>query len=167
MEDCMAHNLEVKAKAGKYLTFRIAQEEYGLEILKVREIIGMMPITRVPKTPEFVRGVINLRGGVIPVVELRKKFGMETEADTGETCVIVVEILKKGEPIQVGILVDSVSEVIDIAAPDIESTPSFGVELDTQYILGMAKTKGEVKILLNIDRVLTGEEIESLKEGVK
>jgi len=156
----MAHNLEVKAKAGKYLTFRVAQEEYGLEILKVREIIGMMPITRVPKTPEFVRGVINLRGGVIPVVELRKKFGMESEADTGETCVIVVEILKKGEPIQVGILVDSVSEVI-------ESTPSFGVELDTQYILGMAKTKGEVKILLNIDRVLTGEEIESLKEGVK
>ncbi len=163
----MSNNTEIQAKAGKYLTFRIAQEEYGVEILKVREIIGMMPITRVPKTPEFVRGVINLRGGVIPVVELRRKFGMDSTADTGETCVIVVEITKKNEPIQVGILVDSVSEVIDIAGADIESTPSFGVELDTQYILGMAKTKGAVKILLNIDRVLTGEEIESLKEGVK
>ncbi|MBN2754730.1 MAG: chemotaxis protein CheW [Candidatus Goldbacteria bacterium] len=162
MEAKMQNAVEVQAKAGKYLTFRLAKEEYGVEILKVREIIGLMPITRVPKTPEFVRGVINLRGGVIPVVELRSKFGMESEADTNETCVIVVEIMKQKEPVQIGILVDSVSEVMDIAGADIEATPSFGVELDTNYILGMAKTRGTVRILLNIDRVLTNEELESV-----
>ena len=158
----MKNTLETAAKAGKYLTFRLADEEYGVEILKVREIIGLMPVTRVPKTPDFVRGVINLRGSVIPVVELRSKFGMESVADTNETCVIVVEIMKQKEPVQIGILVDSVSEVIDIAAGDLESTPSFGVELDTQYILGMAKMKETVKILLNINRVLTGEELEAI-----
>lgn len=161
----MKNTVETDAKAGKYLTFRLADEEYGVEILKVREIIGLMPVTSVPKTPDFVRGVINLRGSVIPVVELRSKFGMATETDTNETCVIVVEIMKRKEPVQIGILVDSVSEVIDIAASEIEGTPSFGVELDTQFILGMAKTKGAVKILLNIDKVLTGEELEEVENS--
>lgn len=151
------------AKAGKYLTFKLDREEYGLEILKVKEIIGLLNITKVPKTPAFVRGVINLRGMVIPVVELRRKFGMEKIADTAETCIIVVEINKDNEAVHIGILVDSVSEVMDIAGADLESTPSFGVEIETAYILGMAKTKGMVRILLNIEKVLTEEEVAAIK----
>ncbi|MFP4466154.1 MAG: chemotaxis protein CheW [Candidatus Goldiibacteriota bacterium] len=147
------------AEGGKYLTFKISQEEYGLEILKVKEIIGIMPVTSVPRTPEFVRGVINLRGRVIPVVELRSKFSMQVIDDTGETCIIVVEIDKDGKPLQIGILVDSVSEVLDITEKEIEATPSFGTEIDTQFILGMAKTKDGVKILLNIEKVLTEKEL--------
>lgn len=147
------------ADGGKYLTFKIAEEEYGLEILKVREIIGLMSITKVPRTPPFVRGVINLRGTVIPVVDLRSKFGMQSISDTGETCIIVVEIARSSDSVHIGILVDTVSEVMDIAAGDIENAPSFGVELDTAYILGMAKAKGSVKILLNIEKVLTEKDL--------
>lgn len=152
------------AKAGKYLTFKIDAEEFGVEILKVKEIIGLMVITKVPRTPAFVRGVINLRGMVIPVVDLRKKFGMPGIEDTKETCIIVMEILKNGEPVNTGILVDAVSEVLDIAQQEIEKTPSFGVDIDMASILGMAKTKGSVKILLNIDRVLTEEELSEIRE---
>jgi purine-binding chemotaxis protein CheW len=157
------------AAAGKYLTFRLASEEYGLEILKVKEIIGIMRVTKIPKTPDYVRGVINLRGAVIPIIELRNKFGLAEISDTAETCVIVVEIIKSGIPIHLGILTDSVSEVIDISEPEIEDTPSFGVQVDTEYILGMAKTKGGIKILLNIEKVLTESEItgiENLKQQV-
>ena len=150
---------DISGLSGKYLTFRLQNEEYGLEILKVREIIGMMPITRIPRTPEFVRGVINLRGKVIPVIDLRKKFGMENIADTEETCIIVVDVKHDTDTLQIGILVDSVSEVLDIKSDDIESTPSFGTNLDTDFILGMAKAKGSVKILLNIELVLSRNEL--------
>ena len=153
---------EVAAKAGKYLTFKLANEEYGLEILKVREIIGLMTVTKVPRTPAFVKGVINLRGMVIPVVDLRSKFGMETIEDTSETCIIVVEIIKNDAPVQIGILVDAVSEVMDIVGDEIESTPSFGTDIDTGYILGMAKTQGTVRILLNIMKVLTEGEFQDM-----
>ena len=146
-------------KDGKYLTFRLGTEEYGLEILKVREIIGLMAITAVPRTPKFVRGVLNLRGKVIPVVDLRTKFGLEQIDDTEETCIIVVDIAQDGTPIQMGILVDTVSEVLDITGQDIEDTPSFGENLNTDFILGMAKAKGSVKILLNIEEVLTNTEL--------
>jgi len=152
----------VSALAGKYLTFKLADEEYGLEILKVREIIGMMAITSLPRTPLFVRGVINLRGKVIPVIDLRKKFELETTDDTNLTCIIVVDVPSPNGNIQIGILVDSVSEVLDIRGEDIEGAPSFGTNIDTAFILGMAKAKGSVKILLNIEKVLSSTELETV-----
>jgi purine-binding chemotaxis protein CheW len=146
-------------REGKYLTFTLAEEEYGIGILKIKEIIGMMPITPVPQTPEFVKGVINLRGKVIPVVDLRLRFGMEEIDYTERTCIIVVEVSGETGTVQTGIVVDSVSEVMNIKSGDIEDSPSFGSDLDTAYILGMAKMEGAVKILLDIDRVLNAEEI--------
>ncbi len=154
-------------KEGKYLTFSLAGEEYGIGILKVKEIIGMMPITTVPRTPGFLKGVINLRGKVIPVVDLRLKFGMEEMSYTERTCIIVAEMQGISGSIQMGIVVDSVSEVLNIKGMDVEETPAFGAKLDTDYILGMAKMNGGVKILLDIDKVLSAEEIAPLgKEGM-
>lgn len=146
-------------KGGKYLTFTLADEDYGIEILKVKEIIGMMPITTVPQTPEYLKGVINLRGKVIPVVDLRLKFGMPPQDYTERTCIIVVEIASESGSTMMGIVVDSVSEVVHIKNDDIEETPKFGSKLDTEYILGMAKSEGQVKILMDIDRVLTVQEL--------
>jgi len=146
--------------AGKYLTFKLADEEYGLEILKVREIIGLLPITSLPRTPVFVRGVINLRGKVIPVIDLRLKFELEVAADTDQTCIIVVDVAGQFGSVQIGILVDSVSEVLDIKGEEIEDPPAFGSSVDTAFILGMAKAKGSVKILLNIEKVLSQSELE-------
>jgi purine-binding chemotaxis protein CheW len=154
------------SREGKYLTFELDSEEYGLEILKVKEIIGIMNITPVPQTPSYVKGVINLRGKVIPVIDLRLKFKMEPLEYNERTCIIVVNIAgKSGGEIMVGIVVDSVSEVLNINADEIEDTPTFGTKLDTEYILGMAKIKGGVKIMLDIDRVLTAEEIAVLDEA--
>jgi len=152
----------IKAKVereGKYLTFAVADEEYGVGILKVKEIIGMMPITAVPRTPEFVKGVINLRGKVIPVIGLRLKLGMEEVEHTERTCIIVVEIAGVAGAVQIGIVVDSVSEVLNIKEENIEDMPTFGARLDTDYISGMAKIEGNIKILLDIDSVLTTREI--------
>ena len=163
-----AMNQAVKVMAdreGKYLTFALGEEEYGISILKIREIIGIMPITSVPRTPEFVKGVINLRGKVIPIIDLRLRFGMEPMEYTDRTCIIVVEINAQDITIQIGAIVDTVSEVLNIKAEDIEDTPAFGASLDTEYILGMAKVSGGVKILLDIDRVLNSEEIASLEEA--
>ncbi len=149
-------------KEGKYLTFALGPEEYGLEILKVREIIGYMDITAVPQTPEYVKGVINLRGQVIPVIDLRAKFGMETTDVTEETCIIVVEISQSNHNISTGIVVDHVSEVLDIAGEDIEESPQFGASVNTDFILGMGKIGDTVKILLDIDEVLSGDNLDSL-----
>jgi purine-binding chemotaxis protein CheW len=149
---------DVAGKAGKYLTFVLAGEDYGLEILKVREIIGMMNITAVPRTPSFVKGVINLRGKVIPVVDLRTKFAMPAVEQTAQTCIIVVYV---GE-IEMGIVVDEVSEVMDIDAKDIEDAPSFGVNVDTAFILGIGKAAEKVTILLDISKVLTGGEFSAV-----
>ncbi|MFO7910720.1 MAG: chemotaxis protein CheW [Desulfotignum sp.] len=154
---------EITSKTGKYLTFTLADESYGIGILKIKEIIGMMPITSVPRTPDFVKGVINLRGKVIPIVDLRRKFGMEMIDYTDRTCIIVVEIEEASETVLIGIVVDSVSEVLNISEQEIESTPAFGVRLDTEYIMGMAKTEGGVKILLNIDKVLSTSEIAAIQ----
>lgn len=151
-------------KTGKYLTFTLEKEEYGIGILKVKEIIGMMPITSVPRTPEFVKGVINLRGKVIPVIDLRLKFVMESIPYTDRTCVIVVEIDSESGTVLIGIVVDAVSEVLNIKAEEIEESPSFGTKLNTDYILGMAKMEGGVKILLDIDKVLNAEEIQALEK---
>jgi len=150
-------------RAGKYLTFTMAEEDYGIGILKVKEIIGMQDITPVPQTPEFVKGVINLRGKVIPVVDLRLRFGIEATEYTERTCIIVVEIRSESGTVQIGIVVDSVSEVMNIKEEEIEDTPTFGTRLDTDYILGMAKMEGGVKILLEIDRVLSGDDIAMLE----
>ncbi|MBX9854508.1 MAG: chemotaxis protein CheW [Gemmatimonadaceae bacterium] len=147
-----------QSRAGKYLTFFLAGEEYGLEILKVSEIIGLQPITRVPRMPEFVRGVINLRGKVIPITDLRRKFGMAAE-DSEDSCIIVVQM--KG--IQTGIVVDRVSEVVAVAEGDIEDAPSFGAGIRTEFLLGIGKAGGRVKLLLDIDKVLATSEIEALQ----
>jgi purine-binding chemotaxis protein CheW len=155
----------MEEKEGKYLTFTLAEEEYGIGILKIKEIIGMMAITTVPQTPKFVKGVINLRGKVIPVIDLRLRFGMESMDYTERTCIIVVEIDGTASTVQIGIVVDAVSEVLNITGKDIEDTPTFGAKLNTNYILGMAKMEGGVKILLDIDRVLNGNEISVLEKA--
>ncbi len=147
------------SQEGKYLTFTLAGEEYGIGILKVKEIIGMMGITRVPQTPPYVKGVINLRGKVIPVVDLRMKFNLEAGEYTERTCIVVVEVSREVGYVFIGIVVDSVSEVLNIKSGEIEATPDFGASLNTDYILGMAKTGAGVKILLDIDRVLSSVEM--------
>jgi len=149
------------SKAGKYLTFALSNEEYGLEILKVREIIGYMQITAVPQTPAHVKGVINLRGQVIPVIDLRMKFGMNEVEVTEETCIIVVEIHQSDRKFQTGIVVDRVKEVLDIEGENIEDAPQFGSNVETNFILGMGKVNGAVKILLDIDKVLGNEQFAS------
>lgn len=149
----------VEEKEGKYLTFVLGKEEFGLEILKVREIIGYIDVTSVPQTPGYVLGVINLRGQVIPVVDLRAKFGMETAERTEETCIIVVEVSHGNRQISTGVMVDCVSEVLDIDGNDIEPAPEFGSSVMTDFILGMGKIGDSVKILLDIDKVLVGSEL--------
>lgn len=154
----------ITIKTGKYLTFILADETYGISILKVKEIIGMMPITSVPRTPDFVKGVINLRGKVIPVIDLRLKFTMDSIPYSERTCIIVVEVDSESGTVLIGIVVDSVSEVVNIAQEEIEDTPAFGSKLETDYILGMAKMEGGVRILLNIDKVLSSVEISALEK---
>lgn len=152
--------------AGKYLTFRLGEEEFGVEILKVREIIGLMGITVVPRTPSFIRGVINLRGKIIPVVDLRLKFAMSATQDTELTCIIVVDMSVEDQNVQMGILVDSVSEVLDIPGSSIEPTPAFGAGVNTNFILGMARIENEVKILLHIEDVLNTSEMLDMVQNV-
>ncbi len=147
---------------GKYLTFKLGNETYGIQILKVQEIIGLMNITSVPRTPDFVRGVINLRGKVIPVIELRKKFGMESIQDTDHTCIIVVQVNGPSGLVTMGVLVDEVSEVVDITEDQLEPAPSFGTNIDTAFILAMGKLGDTVVILLDIDKVLTASELSSI-----
>lgn len=149
-------------KEGKYLTFVLGTEEYGLEIMKVREIMGYLEVTSVPQTPHHVRGVINLRGQVIPVIDLRVKFGMDTVETTDATCIIVVEMSQDGRDVSVGVIVDQVSEVLDIAGEDIEESPNFGGGVNTDFILGMAKVENSVKTLLDIDKVLGNVEFDSV-----
>ncbi|MBF0229520.1 MAG: purine-binding chemotaxis protein CheW [Desulfamplus sp.] len=158
-------NISSNDREGKYLTFSLAGEEYGIGILQVKEIIGMMPITSVPRTPNFVKGVINLRGKVIPVIDLRLRFSIPESEYTERTCIIVVEITASYGEMVIGIVVDSVSEVLNIKGENIEDSPSFGTSLDSEYILGMAKLEGGVKILLDIDKVLTSEEINLLERN--
>lgn len=142
------------SKGGQYLTFALGPEEYGLEILKVREIIGYVDITAVPRVPPHIKGVINLRGQVISVIDLRERFGMQPAEQTDQTCIIVVEIKKEGRKLSTGIIVDSVSEVLSISNEDIEPSPEFGSSVDIDFILGIGKIGSCVKILLDIDKVL-------------
>jgi len=147
---------DVRAKAGKYLTFRLGPETYGVEVLKVREIIRLMEITAVPQMPPYLKGVINLRGRIVPVVDLRLKFSMPHAEATGETCIVVVQVTQpSGTKTHIGIVVDSVEEVAQLSQADIEGVPDFGSQLSADYLLGMAKVKGCVKTLLDIDRMLS------------
>lgn len=154
--------LALTDRAGKYLTFQLGDEEYGIEILKVQEIIGIMNITRVPRTPPYVRGVINLRGKVIPVVDLRLAFGMPSKEYTGRTCIIVVQVTKASSEIVMGVIVDDVSEVANVNGEQIEPPPSFGAAVDNEFIHGMAKVNEKVLILLNIDRALSDDDLASV-----
>jgi purine-binding chemotaxis protein CheW len=149
----------VLAKAGKYLTFHLDGEVYGLEILKVQEIIGMMTVTHVPRMPQFVRGVINLRGQVIPVIDLRLKFDMESKQDTEKTCVIVVQVGGNGQHVTMGIIVDEVAEVMDMTEEQIDTAPEFGIDANIDFILGIGKVGKTVVMLLDVDKVLSNGEM--------
>lgn len=155
----VATNTATLAKTSKHLTFTLADEEYGLDILKVQEIIGIMPITRVPRTPKFVRGVINLRGKVIPVVDLRTRFEVAEAEDTDRTCIVVVQVAGISGTTVMGVVVDAVSEVIDVADDDVEATPEFGAGIEADFVLGIAKVGDRVVMMLDIDRVLTSKEV--------
>jgi purine-binding chemotaxis protein CheW len=161
--DAVEEKKERSAIEGKFLTFILSEEIYGIEILKAREIIGLMDITIVPQTPDYMKGVINLRGKVIPVIDLRLKFSMPEEEHTQETCVIVVEVNNT----QIGIIVDSVSEVSEISGGEIEEAPSFGQGIDTSFIMGLGKVKENIIILLDIETVLSSEELEMVEQLAK
>lgn len=154
----------VACKGGKFLTFSLGKESYGLGILQVREIIRLPEITQVPCMPAYMRGVINLRGKVVPVVDLRAKFGLSSDGQGERTCVIVVELSARGKTLM-GLMVDAVEEVSNIPPGDIEPTPDFGIRLNTSYILGMAKVKGVVKTLLDIDKVICEEAFKGLRSA--
>ncbi len=160
--EAVAEKKGVSDHEGKFLTFILGNEEYGIEILKVREIMGIMEITPVPQTPDYMKGVINLRGKVIPIIDLRLKFAMPEVEHTKETCIIVAEV----GTAQVGVIVDSVSEVTDIKGEDIEEAPSFGQGIDTRFIMGLGKTKKKIVILLDIERVLVTEELKMAEQIV-
>ncbi len=155
----------MKNRAGKYLTFTLNSEEYGMEITRIREIIGMMTITRIPQTDAFVKGVINLRGKVIPVIDLRLKFEMDAIDYTERTCIIVAEIEGKSKTVTIGVVVDGVSEVNNIKENEVEDPPAFGSALSTEYILGMAKKEDGVKILLDINKMMSLEELAAIKQA--
>jgi len=152
------------ALPGKYLTVVLADEAYGIGVLKVREIIRLQKITPVPQMPEFVKGVINLRGRVIPVIDLRTKFNLAAEI-TERTCIVVVQVRLGAEHVvQMGLIVDAVEEVANLTAAEIEPTPDFGTTVNTDYILGLAKVKGQVKTLLDIDRVVGAGAMHSIAQ---
>jgi purine-binding chemotaxis protein CheW len=155
-QDCSA------SLTGKYLTFEVGEEAYGVGILKVQEIIKMQEITKVPRTPEHVKGVINLRGKVMPVVSLRCVFGMQEAETSRDTCIIVMQVQRGEASAVLGVIADKVSEVLEIGEEEIEPAPSFGTRVDTRFILGMAKTRDTVKILLDMDTVVSEEEMASL-----
>lgn len=164
-EDTETLQSQRRTREGKYLTFRLGEEEFGIGILKVKEIIGMMAFTPIPRTPEFIKGVINLRGKVIPVIDLRLKFGLESIPYDERTCIVVAQVRGEGQSMAIGLVVDSVNEVANIKKEEIEDTPNFGVSLDTAYILGLAKSGLAVRILLDIDRVLGSEDLSLLGQA--
>jgi purine-binding chemotaxis protein CheW len=154
-------------RAGKYLVFQLGDEEFGIQVQKVREIMGVLDITQVPQTPPDVKGVINLRGKVIPVIDLRLKFAMPQREYTHRTCIIVVQVSGPRGVMLMGIVVDGVAEVLQVAGADVEDTPSFGKEVEVPYVMGLAKIKGKVKILLDIDQVMTARELARIDLAAK
>ncbi len=150
------------SRVGKYLSFHVGPEEFAIGVLGVREIMGMQDVTAVPHTPNYVKGIINLRGKVVPVVDLRLKFGMPAAEYTARTCIVVVDLPGEGGSVLMGVIVDSVSEVVNLASGEIENAPDFGEEVNIPYLIGIAKSKGTVKLLLNIEKVLTTSELTDL-----
>lgn len=148
--------------AGKYLTFMLGTEEYGVHIRKVQEIIRMQSITAVPKTPEYIRGVINLRGMIVPVIDLRTKFSMPQEKDTDKTCIVVVQVQNRTVMTTTGIVIDDVKEVLNITADCIEAVPSFGTDVAATFLKGVARVDGKIKMLLDIEIIVSVEEIDTL-----
>ena len=153
-----------KDLGGKYLTFCSGDEEFGLGILKVQEIIGMMKVTRVPRVSTYIRGVINLRGKVIPIIDLRLRFQLEETPDTDRTCIVVVQVDRGDDQVTMGIVVDGVSEVMDVAAAQIEPPPRFASSVDTNFLMGIGKVGEKVIMLLDIDRLLSDEEVAEVAE---
>ena len=151
-------------RTNQYLTFSLSDELYALEVSKVKEVLEYQPITRVPKTPEYMRGVINVRGGIVPIVDLRLKFNLPTRERTVDTCIIVLEISLNSETITVGTIADNVHEVIQLQPEDIEPTPRIGTRLDTDFIEGIGKSNDRFLVILNIDKILTAEEISSMAD---
>jgi purine-binding chemotaxis protein CheW len=151
-------------RTNQYLTFNLSDELYALEVSKVKEVLEYQPITRVPKTPEYMRGVINVRGGIVPIVDLRLKFNLPTRERTVDTCIIVLEIALNSETITVGTIADNVHEVIQLQSEDIEPTPRIGTRLDTDFIEGIGKSNDRFVVILNIDKILTAEEITSMAD---
>lgn len=157
----------MEVQEGKYLTFSLGKEEYGIPIQKVKEIIGMMDITSIPKTPKFIKGFINLRGKIIPIMDLRLKFGLEEKDYNERTCIIVVEVFVEGIRRMMGVVVDTVSEVVSIQKGEIEPPPEYGMHENNDFLVGMGKVKGKVIMLLEIEQILSIDEINLLKEVVK
>jgi purine-binding chemotaxis protein CheW len=157
----------VDERAGKYLVFALGREEFGIRVLSVREIMGIQDITAVPHTPAYLKGVINLRGKVIPVVDLRAKFGLPGIEHTQRTCIIVVQVVHDASSVLMGIIVDGVAEVLNLMPGDIEDTPDFGNGVTASYLLGMAKVKDRVKILLNIDEVMAAHELQNIGDLIQ
>lgn len=156
-----------KSLAGKYLTFTLGHESYGIPVLQVREIIRHTTITAVPQMPDHVKGVLNLRGKVIPIVDLRVKFQLEHAEVAERTCIVVVQVaLCNGSRTTMGLIVDRVESVANVASNDIEPTPDFGAQISTSYILGMAKLENRVAALLDIDQIVVAEDIEHLNKAV-
>ena len=153
----------VRKVEGKYLTFRLGREEYGIEILKVREIVAMMEITAVPLTALYVKGVVNLRGKIIPVVDVRRKFGLSEAATKRENCIITVVVEGKEGEVLTGLLVDGVSEVVQVAASDVEPVPALGEDMKLDFVTGISKTKGRVIVLLDMDKVMQGQDLQEFK----
>ena len=160
----------------QYVTFRLGDELFGIEVTRVREILSLSPVTKVPQTPEYLLGVINLRGQVVPVVDMRLKLSLSTKGYNEDTCVIVTEVVVDDEPITVGALADAVHEVLDIRSDQIEPPPRLGTSLNTQFIDGMGKVDEQFMILLNIDRIFKSEElafvqnagnVDSMKEEIE
>ena len=160
--EAVTHETAAVARGGKYLIFILASETYGVEILKVREIIGQTEITAVPQMPDYVMGVMNLRGQIISVIDLKKKFGIESKTNAEQNCIIIVEIEKEHRKRNMGIIVDSVEEVLNIKAENIEDMPGFGSSVNTDFIIGIGKVGKSIKILLDIDKILTSAEVGSL-----
>lgn len=161
-----AETIALLAKEGKYLTFKLEDEIYGIEILKVQEIICIMEVTSIPKTPDYIRGVINLRGRVIPVIDLRLKFGMPEKENTDKTCIIVVQVKTEKATITMGAVVDSVSEVLEISSEQIEAPPAFGNNVDLRFIMGMGKIAEKVIMLLDVDKVFSNSDINQISKVI-
>jgi len=159
-------SVEAIAETRQYLTFQLAEEVFALEVAKVREVLDFTTITKIPRTPEFMRGVINLRGSVVPVVDLRLGFGMTRTERTVKTCIIVVEVSLGGENLVVGALADSVEEVIDIEPDQIQPAPQIGTSVRTDFIKGMGRRDSGFVMILDIDRVFSVEDLDSLKQTV-